>query len=448
MLRSNETCCLSADDISVRCTVQHLSKSSSSSTSISKKNDGDQNQQNQHQHISEEDMTCTMRVWQKTKQPRTRLIGGVATAAAAALGPKSKHERTPSKTNVETAPGADNDENDHERRRDIEKAGPELILTPNMPAGLLVEQHHHHHQQQQQNLCCGDSFGGGDTPRMRFSSFGSGSFDAPAVRRYSLSTGTQPRTRRIGNVTLLLEDILLIDVNGNSQALLLKKKEYQSLASPEKNSNSHANNDDRRIYIITISNGVYAFTMESTNGRELLVAFLKANLPKERFSDQGISRTPSNGTHDTSHSNRSFDVEAFTAKRMAERLKSESIGEKVQRRVHRLVTSFEELSCAITECTACGCGHAAVSPAPQHGLNVSSTEKMPLTTTVTGSTQDFRHGRHQVVEMAPDETPRPTRPSVAFKDQPTEHILPDRSDTLCNAQLLSGLSVESDTEMD
>ena len=106
------------------------------------------------------------------------------------------------------------------------------------------------------------------------------------------------------------------------------------------------------------------------------------------------------------------------------------------------------VSCAITECTACGCGQAAVSPAPQHGLNVADTEKMPITTAVTGSTRDFQHGRHQAVEMAPDETPRPTRPSVAFKDQPIEHVQPEKSDTIRNAQLLSGLSVESDTEMD
>ena len=106
------------------------------------------------------------------------------------------------------------------------------------------------------------------------------------------------------------------------------------------------------------------------------------------------------------------------------------------------------MSCPITECTACGCGQAAVSPAPQHGLNESNTEKMPITTTVTGSTRNFQHGRHQAVEMAPDETPRPTRPSVAFKDRPTEDLRPEKSDSIRNAQLLSGLSVESDTEMD
>ena len=86
-----------------------------------------------------------------------------------------------------------------------------------------------------------------------------------------------------------------------------------------------------------------------------------------------------------------------------------------------------------------------MSPAPQHDLNVTNTDKMSIT---RGTARDFRSGPHHVVEMAPDETPRLTRPSVGVKDGQTENVLHDRSDTLHDVQLLSGLSVESDTEVD
>jgi hypothetical protein len=318
MLRSTETC-LSADDIPIRCTVRH-SRSSHSN-----------NKSNGEDFTEMEDMMCTMRVWHETKQPRSAALGSSLSSGAAPppaaggtqggpaqrtgrrRGSLSGFENTPLIASATAAAAATGGE--------FEMAGPELILTPISITGMVEQQHH--------NICCADSFG--ETPRLlsqRFTSFGSASFEAP-VRRYSLSTNQSP-TRRIGNATIALKDILMIDVHGGAA--------QRDESSPENRRALH------RINIITISNGLYEFTMDSANGRELLLAFLKANIPKKRMNDQEIllSRSPSNLTLNTSHSNRSYDVEAFTATRMSERLQSESIGEKVQRRVHRLVSGFEE----------------------------------------------------------------------------------------------------------
>jgi len=70
---------------------------------------------------------------------------------------------------------------------------------------------------------------------------------------------------------------------------------------------------------------------------------------------QVIESKPSNVTHSTAAtqaSQKSFDMEAFTAKRMTERLKSESLAEKIERRLHRFLSSLEELSSSfITKCS-------------------------------------------------------------------------------------------------
>lgn len=459
-------------------------------------------------------MTCTMRVWHKTRRPRSS-----RTAALAALGhqgstslqqspyesiaharPKSSLISSGAASAAEAAATNGTAASSIGREFDDASAGPELILTPMIPARFLVEQQH--------NLCCTDSFG--ETPRLlsqRFPSVGSGSFEAP-VRRYSLSTSHQTTTKRIGNTTIALKDILLIDVHGNSSSAF-HQKDSSALSPSDQNLSDTKKANTHCIHIVTISNGIYEFAMESANGRELLLAFLKANLPRERINDQDIHRTPSNVTNNTSHSNRSFDVEAFTAKRMSERLKSESIGEKLQRRVHRLVSSFEEckffyilfsrcldsseddnclllfgfgfidespiiyavpflhlsnytcsnsgfvsftifgcigsVSCAMTECATCGCGHAAVSPAPPHDLMVTDAEKANAK---LSSSFPPNQQRQHAVEMAPSETPRTSRPSVVFRDRPMENYQPDRVDILRNSQIPSGLSVESDSEME
>lgn len=266
---------------------------------------------------------CTMRVWHKTKRPVSSYAAAAAlqsSSTSATTGPGGVgRRRRGSLTGFDSSPLLAS-ASAAASRGDFQASGPEVILSP-ISTGVVEHTSPH--------LCCSDSFA--DTPRLlsqRFTSVGSTSFEGP-VRRYSLSTDMMP-TRRIGNVTMSVKDIMMVDVHGSAR-------------KDDTNDTNNKKSSHHRINIVTSSSGVYEFSMDSANGRELLLAFLKANLPKDRINDQQqMPRSPSNLTLNTSHSNRSYDVEAFTATRMSERLKSESIGEKVQRRVHRLVSSFEE----------------------------------------------------------------------------------------------------------
>jgi hypothetical protein len=139
------------------------------------------------------------------------------------------------------------------------------------------------------------------------------------------TTATGP-SQKLETITIPMNDIMLIGIN-------------------QTNDNLHQTN------ITTMSAGYFELSMESQNGCLVLQAFLKANLPKEKVVDgshqlQQLPRSPSNNTVST----KSFDVEAFTASRMTERLKSESMTEKLQRRIHRLVSSLEESKCYLFIC--------------------------------------------------------------------------------------------------
>jgi hypothetical protein len=206
--------------------------------------------------------------------------------------------------------------------------GPELVLTPLSIPLLGVD------LQQQQHLCCGSDFS--NTLSNKFGSFGSTSPTAERVSRLRLSgsgaihgvssTSQHHRLPSIGTVTIPLRDILLASALDNSGS---------------KNTNS----PPHQTTVTTVSAGYYELTMDNLNGQLVLMAFLRANLPKTKLCDLnenlGLPRSPSNMTQ-TTHSTKSFDVEAFTATRMTERLQRESVAEKVQRRIHRIVTSLEE----------------------------------------------------------------------------------------------------------
>jgi len=297
--------------------------------------------------------------------------------------------------------------------KEFQHIGPELILTP--VSNPLVEQH----------MCCGSDFGDPIPLSKRFASFGSldgsrlcnnnnylrnGSSGTPKFSQRQPSPVPSPK---LGTVTIPIKDIMLIDVDGNAN-------------------NSYQTN------ITTMSSGYFEFNMESLNGRLLLMAFLKANLPKEKVLDGThlvLPRSPSNITQNTTGSTKSFDVEAFTASRMAERLKSESISEKLQRRIYRLVSSLEEMSNSISEC-GCGCGNATVSPAPVEGREKRDSPPRKMVemasdnTTVEGSTggRGFSSSPNRF-EM---------RPPVKYS----------KRQELKATHMPSGLSVESDPEVD
>mmetsp|Transcript_4320 Transcript_4320/g.4882 ORF Transcript_4320/g.4882 Transcript_4320/m.4882 type:complete len:556 (+) Transcript_4320:142-1809(+) len=211
-------------------------------------------------------------------------------------------------------------------------------------------------------------------------------------------------------IIISLDNIAKVHVNSDNDDRDGKNKRKSRNNGNTVTKNNEEQNHERTIGITTASSGwYYEFTMESMNEHLVLLTFLKINssstasligkTPKIEFvplkkkkqtaDDQNdnenngdnngknasithnsngkttttnnlddfvrsIELNASNLTQTTQQSNKSFDVETFTAKRMTERLKRESLSEKVERRMHRLVSSLGELSSTFTKC-ACGC---------------------------------------------------------------------------------------------
>jgi hypothetical protein len=183
----------------------------------------------------------------------------------------------------------------------VEQHGPEILLNPL-------------HNRMSVNACCSGELGDPIQLSQRFTSFGSGDNGS---RHGSRRSPKRDGRKRLGDMTIPVGDIMVVDMYGHR--------------------------DSHRTNITTQSHGFFEFTLESRNGQEVLLAFLKAGLPKERVMDGQIPRSPSGfsqATHSTG--SRSFDVEAFTASRMAERIRHETFSEKLHRKVRRVVSSLEE----------------------------------------------------------------------------------------------------------
>jgi hypothetical protein len=238
-------------------------------------------------------MICTMRVWHKTNTPSSssvvRKIGMTKTRSFDR--PQNMQQQQQPKRNDQ---------------------GPELILTPTESPVML-------------HACCSGEFSDSITMSDRFTSFGSGSADNKKGRKNT----SRPRARistpmaaapkaLLSDLTIPTEDVMIVDMFGRGT--------------------SHQCN------ITTISNGYFEFTMENRNGQDILLAFLRTTLPKDRVMETMQNRTSSELSNRTGQSDsaKSFDVEAFTAKRMSERIRSETISEKLRRKVVRVFSSFEE----------------------------------------------------------------------------------------------------------
>jgi hypothetical protein len=179
-----------------------------------------------------------------------------------------------------------------------EQHGPELILNP-----VALHMHGIH-------ACCSGELRNPIQLSQRFASFGSG--DGKRRSPHPQRDGG----KRIGAATIPVADIMVVDMYGQG--------------------GSHRTN------ITTMSNGFLEFTLENRNGQDVLLAFLKASLPKERVMEGSLQRSPSGFSLNTECSSRSVDVEAFTASRIAERNQHESFSEKLRREVGRVVSSIEE----------------------------------------------------------------------------------------------------------
>lgn len=257
----------------------------------------------------------------------------------------------------------------------------------------------------------------------------------------------------------------------------------------------------RTISIETTSSGSYELLMESTNELLVLMTFLKVNAKKgkvafirktddndcdrtsanttkrtknstsKKYSISGdespnqdkttkdknesvgdhdvlsvkrtIEPSPSNLTHDTAQTDgeKSMDVEAFTAKRMTERMERETLAEKVERRMHRLVSSLEELADSVSKCTcACGCfGDSGVVMDQSISIGKSSIGKEKSSVTFS------RVRENTASTVALSEYPDNDIDSSMYQDlQDPSERLEQRREFLINAQLPFGLSVESE----
>ncbi len=232
-----------------------------------------------HRAYSElQEMVCTMRVWHKTKTPSISSI--------------VKQIEIKETRSFEYSPN----------RRKPGEHGPELVLTPNQSPVMV-------------HACCSGDFSEPLPMSKRFTSFGSGSLDRWDLSRQRTSA---PETKNtLGDVTIPVADIVVVDMFGKGA--------------------SHQCN------LTTMSNGYFELSMENQNGQDILLAFLNANLPKDRLMGSMMRRTNSELSCSTkSTAARSFDVEAFMARRMSERIKSETMSEKLRRKVVRVISSFEE----------------------------------------------------------------------------------------------------------
>lgn len=228
-----------------------------------------------------------MRVWHKTRTPHSNAV-----------------TRTVGMTHARSFDGL------QQNRRNPQQHGPELVLTSNEPVRIHA-------------CCSGESFTDPISMPNRFmfrSASGvqrTNSHRSSSRPRQRISSTQSPNVTAppnvLGDVTIPLADIMVVDMFGQG--------------------NSHQCN------LTTLSHGYFELTMDNRNGQDILLAFLNASLPKNRV--MGYKRTASELSNRSSGT-RSFDVEAFTATRMSERLKSETMSEKLRRKVVRVFSSFED----------------------------------------------------------------------------------------------------------
>lgn len=194
-----------------------------------------------------------------------------------------------------------------------------------------------------------------------------------------------------------VNDIIKVVIRGEDDGKKQKKNTRKKSSSTNKKDHS-VKEECRRpptICITTSASDSYELLMESANEQLVLVTFLKVNATKgnvsfveetdgehghskrdsqkkgktskknndsdkesgivgefsqndaknqkgiEGYQSMVIESNPSNLTAQSS-GERSFDVEALTAKTMAERLETESMVEKVERRMYRVVSSLDD----------------------------------------------------------------------------------------------------------
>lgn len=235
-----------------------------------------------HRCMSEQqEMVCTMRVWHKTNMPAASAVVKKVPITHARSFDFSPHRKKPV------------------------KHGPELVLTSNQSPVMVPVTSLGHFSEP---LSTSRRLGSGNMARRSSS------------RQRTRNMDTMNSTTVLRDFSVPVVDIMVVDMFGRG--------------------------DSHQCNITTMSHGYFELTMENRNGQDILMAFLNANLPKERVMGGMRKRTNSELSSDTkSTGTASFDVEAFTATRMTERIKRETMSEKLRRKVVRVFSSFEERKC-------------------------------------------------------------------------------------------------------
>jgi hypothetical protein len=109
-----------------------------------------------------------------------------------------------------------------------------------------------------------------------------------------------------------------------------------------------------KLTITTISYGVFEFDCNSSNGHDILLAFLQAKLDPERILDgAGVDDSPFPCISDSPSTASCLDVDGLTARHVRGRVENETWPEKISRRMGKVVNSLQEISSTFCEMTCC-----------------------------------------------------------------------------------------------
>ena len=115
-----------------------------------------------------------------------------------------------------------------------------------------------------------------------------------------------------------------------------------------------------KLRVTTQTNGFFLFEGLSRNSRDVLLAFLKANLPAHKMTDSDVRDDESCPSAASTSSATSLDVERFTAEKMEGSARREPWTSRFFRRLGKIAMGLSE-ACSTTCDTSC-CRPAKVNP--------------------------------------------------------------------------------------
>lgn len=185
-------------------------------------------------------------------------------------------------------------------------------------------------------------------------------------RSAAKSSNSLPDFAPLRTWSIPVSDIANVDLSGTHT--------YRRASDPEigpvevLNQGNRSDGGSSRITITTLSNGYFEFSFHSNNSRDVLVAFLKSSISVDRFTSlcpvknnkvfktklDTIKSVRSIDTKSSFSSSKkgisTFDIDNFTEKAMNDWVKTESITEKMKRRVDVFSTRLGEITLTLTDC--------------------------------------------------------------------------------------------------